>query len=417
MPKNQFPKDFLWGASTASYQVEGGNTNQWSEWEQANADFLARTAVNRLGWQPNWESIKAAAEDPSNYISGSGVEHYSRYATDFNLLEEMYMNSFRCGFEWSRLQPTEGAWDSAAVAHYHDYLAELKKRNITPIVTLWHWTMPAWFAQKGGFAKKRNLKYFDDFVTRFMQEFGGEVGHIITLNEPNVYATFSYLLGLWPPQRKNPLMFFRVYYNLAQAHKRAYKIIKSSQPDCRVGVAAQLSDTRAATPRNLLNRLTVQLSAYGWNWWFLNRIRRHSDFIGVNYYFTQYLNWRGQQKNPAAPLNDMAWYMEPTGIGNVLTAAWQRYKLPIIITENGLADATDGQRKWWLQATLSAVQKALAAGVIVQGYLHWSLLDNFEWAYGWWPKFGLVAVDRKTGERTLRPSAHYLAEYIHHHQK
>lgn len=402
----------MWGASTASYQVEGGNHTQWSEWEHANAERLARTAGERLGWQPNWTNIKSAAEDPQNYISGKGVEHYTRFVEDFDLLGSLHMNSFRCGFEWARLQPQEGAWDTAAVKHYHAYLAELKKRNITPIVTLWHWTTPVWFSDKGGFARRQNLKHFDDFVSRFIQEFGDEVSHVITLNEPNVYTAFGYLSGIWPPQHRNYLEFFTTYHNLTLAHKRAYVIIKNQQPNCAVGIAAQVSDSRPVSPKNVINRLAVHMADYGWNWWFLNRIRRNSDFIGLNYYFTQYLDWRGKQVNPKQPLNDMGWYMEPSGIYRALTRTWRRYKLPIIVTENGLADSTDAHRVWWLEETFQALQRAIKDGVTIWGYLHWSLLDNFEWAHGWWPKFGLVSVDRKTQKRTLRPSALWLGEYI-----
>jgi beta-glucosidase len=148
------------------------------------------------------------------------------------------------------------------------------------------------------------------------------------------------------------------------------------------------------------------------NWWFLDRIKDSLDFIGLNYYFTEYRNWWGKTANPKSPINDLGWYMEPSGIYPLLIKLWNRYKKPIIITENGLADAKDTHRQWWLQETIQALQKALADGVDLRGYLHWSLLDNFEWAYGWWPKFGLVAVDRETMRRTLRPSAKWLAKTI-----
>src|SRR5690606_25777659 len=152
---------------------------------------------------------------------------------------------------------------------------------------------------------------------------------------------------------------------------------------------------------------------YFWNWWFYNRTDRYMDFVGFNYYFTDYYRW-GDYKhiknrelfhrdNPREPKNDLGWYMEPEGVYPLIVRAWAHYKKPILITENGLADENDQSRRWWLEETIVALERAISEGIPVIGYLHWSLLDNFEWAYGWWPKFGLIAVDRKSMERTVRP--------------
>src|SRR6185437_17178847 len=125
MDPNLFPKDFLWGASTASHQVEGGNENQWTEWELANATELAKTVPKRLSWLPNWKQVKADATDPENYVSGKGVDHYNRYEEDFDLLEKLHLNSFRFGIEWSRVEPKEGTWNLEAIKHYHRYIDNL----------------------------------------------------------------------------------------------------------------------------------------------------------------------------------------------------------------------------------------------------------------------------------------------------
>ena len=197
-----YPKGFLWGASTASHQVEGGTHNQWSEWEQTQAQQLAAGAQKRLGWLPNWESIASQATDPQNYLSGNGVEHFARYEQDFDLLRDLNMNAYRLGIEWSRLEPTPGTWDDAAIEHYRQVLQALKRRGITPVLTLWHWTMPVWFTQKGGFEKRANLAHFDRYVHKVLTTFGNDVHYVITLNEPTVYAGLSYQSGEWPPQRK-----------------------------------------------------------------------------------------------------------------------------------------------------------------------------------------------------------------------
>ncbi len=408
----RYPKDFLWGASTASHQVEGDTHTQWDDWEKANAIRLAQTAPKRLSKLPNWGRIGNEATKPENYIAANGVEHYSRYVEDFRLLKKMNMNAFRFSVEWARLEPTEGQWNEQAVEHYRRYIAEMKKQGIESILTLWHWTMPTWFTQKGGFESRQNIHYFERYVTKVISEFNQELEFVIVLNEPSVYVSLGYLVGSWPPMRRNPLKTVRVYYNLAIAHRKAAKIIKSINPKISIGVAAQLGNIQPINKRNFVNKFVVKTVLYINNWWFLNRIRNDLDFIGINYYFTHYLNWFGKTKNPKAPLNDMGWYMEPGGIQPVIETAWQKYHKPIIITENGVADALDQYRQWWLSETLEVMQSILKKDVKLFGYLHWSLLDNFEWDSGWWPKFGLIAVDRRTMHRTIRPSALWLAKQI-----
>lgn len=407
-----FPKDFLWGASTASHQVEGGTHNQWSVWELEHANELAKTARHRLGWLPDWKEFKPYAEDPNNYVSGRGVDHYKRYEEDFDLLKELNLNSFRFGIEWSRLQPSKDAWDAGAIAHYREYIAALKARGIEPILNIWHWTMPLWFTELGGFERYANLKYWDEFVARVAKEFGKDITYIITINEPNVYASFGYLTGEWPPQQKNWLKFVQVYWNLGAAHRRAYKILKRHKKSFRVGVASQLANIQAKRPHNYLDIMATRWMRYFWNWWFLNRVKRHQDFVGFNYYFTDY--YQGFKRiSPKIPTNDLGWYMEPEGLYPLIIRVWSRYKKPIIITENGVADTHDQYRQWWIEESIIALERAMSEGAQVHGYLHWSLLDNFEWKYGWWPKFGLVAVDREHGmKRTTRPSAKWFAEKI-----
>src|SRR5581483_7942389 len=412
MKKNSpFPDDFLWGASTAAHQVEGNTHNQWSEWELANAGRLAATFTKRLHWLPNLADITPAGTDPANYVSGRGVEHYERYREDFGILQELGMNAFRFSIEWSRVESEEGKWDEQAIVHYREYISELKKRNIEPVLTLWHWTMPLWFTNKGGFAKQANVAHFVRYARKMGELFGGELRYVITLNEPNVYTQLSYFQGEWPPQGRNPLVAIRVYRNLVQAHKAAYSALKLVCPNVQVGIAMQAGNVLPKHPNDLLARSAGSIAEYLNNWWFLDRIRRHQDFIGINYYFTH--NLKGLKlRNPENPISDLGWYMTPSLIDRLLKRVAQRYHLPVIITENGLADAHDVQRQWWLEETIGALKRALDAGVDLRGYLHWSLLDNFEWAYGWWPKFGLVDVDRTTMKRTVRPSARWLADYI-----
>lgn len=410
-PSN-FPKDFFWGASTASHQVEGGNHNQWSVWELENARELAQTAHQRLSWMPVWEQNKGQAEDPENYVSGRGVEHYARYKEDFAVAKSLNLNAFRFGIEWSRIEPVEGQWDQAAIDHYKLYIQELRALHLEPFLNIWHWTLPVWFTDKGGFKHHANIAYFERFVKKIADELLEDVAYVITLNEPNVYTSLSYLTGEWPPQEKGPLQFMKVYWNLTRAHRAAYKILKAQKPVLQIGVAAQLANIQAKRPHNVFDNLTTKWMRYFWNWWFLLRIKNYQDFIGFNYYFTDYYTGIGKRQNPKVPLSDMGWYMEPEGLYPLLIRVWSRFKKPIFITENGLADADDQFRRWWIEETFVAMERAISEGVELKGYFHWSLLDNFEWKYGWWPKFGLVAVNRKTMERSVRPSAKWLSNRI-----
>lgn len=410
---NKFPKDFFWGGSTASHQVEGGTHNQWSVWELQHAKELAQTAHQRLSWIPSWQDIKDQAEDPENYVSGKGVDHYNRYEEDFAIAAGLNLNAFRFGIEWSRIEPEEGQWNQAEIDHYKQYIAFMRKQGLEPFLNIWHWTMPVWFTEKGGFEKRSNLEYFDRFVQKIADELIDDVVYVLTINEPNVYASFGYLTGEWVPEEKSPLKFLNVYWNLARAHRRAYKILKAKKPIIQVGAAIQLANIQAKNPHSIPHGVTTQWMRYFWNWWFINRIRRYQDFVGFNYYFTDYYNGLGKRENPQVPVNDLGWYMEPEGLYPLLIRVWSRYKKPIFVTENGLADADDQYRRWWIEETIVAMERAISEGVELKGYFHWSLLDNFEWKYGWWPEFGLVKVDRKNGmKRTVRPSAKWFAERI-----
>lgn len=417
-----FPKNFYWGASTASHQVEGGTLNQWSVWELAHASELAKRAKERLSAEAYhnlptltiWPDIEKQAMTPENYVSGKGVDHFRRYPEDFDIAaKQLNFNAFRFGIEWSRIEPEDGKWNDEAIQHYRTYIDEIKARGMEPFLNIWHYTNPVWFEKKGGFAKKANLVYFERFVQKVVDEFGAQINFVITINEPNVYATFSYLIGEWPPMQKNWLTFMYVYRNLAIAHKRAYKILKHSHRHLQVGVAMQLANIQAKRPHNFFDQLSTKYMRYLWNWWFLKRVNKYQDFIGINYYYTDYYTGLLKRQNPRVPISDMGAYMEPEGLYPLILRAWVRFKKPIYVTENGVPDAADDYRRWWLEETIIAMERAISEGVDLRGYFHWSLLDNFEWAYGWWPKFGLVHVDREHGmKRTIRPSAKWFAEII-----
>lgn len=408
----RFPKRFLWGAATSAHQVEGNTHNQWSVWELENAKALAAQAQYQWGDLDSWPRVKKEASDPKNYVSGRGPDHYNRFPLDFDIMQKLNMNALRFSVEWSRLEPEEGAWNVEAVEHYKTYLNELKARDIEPIVTLFHFTLPVWFTDRGGFEKRSNVQYFVRFAERIVREFGTSVRFVITLNEPDVYADQSYLAGHWPPAHANKKEFWKVTRNLAYAHNKAAESIHAINRRYKVSIAKNSPYVYAGDNASLSQKSATALQ-YLQDDYFLKKVIKSCDFIGVNYYFSNRV-YGYRIHNPDIHVSDTGWDLSPANIQFALERLHEKYHLPIIITENGLADADDEQRQWWLRQTLIGMQKAMDNGVKLDGYLHWSLLDNFEWDKGFWPRFGLISVDRETLKRTVRPSALWLGKVIKH---
>lgn len=409
LPLN-FPAHFLWGASSSAHQVEGGNHNQWSVWELQNAKALASKARYQAKYLPKWEEVKDEATSPANYVSGLATDHYRRYEEDFAILKQLNMNAWRFSIEWSRIEPQEGAWNAPAIEHYRQYLRRLKQLGIEPVVTLWHWTVPVWFEEKGGFTKRSNVAFFVRFAEKIFDELGQDFRYVITLNEIEVYVGKSFLVSEWPPQQHSKWQAFKVLMNLVSAHKKIYKMAHAKGRKYLVSIAKNSAYHYAGDDAKL-SEWTADFMRWIEDYFLLNRVKKHLDFIGLNYYFTnRYLGYKVH--NNLGDKNDLAWDMQPANIEKVLTELYDRYNLPIIITENGLADRDDEFRKWWISQTLLAVHRAIQSGVHVEGYLHWSLTDNFEWSSGFWPRFGLVAIDYKTRTRTVRPSAVWFGQLI-----
>lgn len=406
-----FPKKFLWGVATSAHQVEGGTHNQWSVWELEHAKTLAAQAEYNVAHMPKWNDIKPEATNPDNYISGKSARHYNVYEKDFDIVQKMNMNAFRFSIEWSRIEPTEGAWNAEAVQHYKEYLKALKHRNIEPVMTLFHFTLPVWFAEKGGFEKRSNVKYFLRFADKILKDIGTHVRYIVTVNEPEIYAEHSYLKGDWPPNKTSKTTMLRVCANLAYAHNEVAKLAHKTSRRFKVGVAVNIAHHYPGDDAKL-TRATAK-SAQMANELFLGRVKKYTDWIGLNYYFSnRYYGYRAH--NPNEQVSDLGWDMQPENIQYVIERLFMKYGKPIIITENGVADKDDEYRQWWITKTLRAIDAALQKDIPVEGYLHWSLLDNFEWAYGKWPRFGLIEVDYATGRRKPRKSAVWFARVLKH---
>lgn len=406
----KFPKNFLWGVATSAHQIEGGQHNQWSVWELENAKALAAQSSYQFDDLSNWPEVKRSAQTPSNYVSGRATEHYARFAEDISLVRKLNLNAFRLSIEWSRVQPEQGAWDAGAVKHYKEVLAELKKQGIEPMVTLFHFTLPVWFAEMGGFEKRANVKFFVEFAERILSELGGTIRYVITINEPEIYASQSYLEAKWPPQVQNRAQYRRVLANLAFAHNTIAKKLHAASRRYRVSVAKNSAYIYPGDDSALSVRAAAVMQ-YQRDDMFLRKVIKQCDFLGVNYYFSERV-YGYRVHNPDERLNDLGWDMQPQYLERALERLSEKYKKPIIVTENGLADASDEDRQWWLMQTILAMQRAMRNGVELLGYFHWSLTDNFEWDKGYWPRFGLYAVDYRTMERTPRPSAVWFAKVL-----
>ena len=389
----KFPNNFLWGSATSSHQVEGDKHNDWTEWEKSarRISYLKKSGL-------------ADQYGLDNFISARACRHYHLFHDDFQTAKDLGHNSTRFSIAWSRVEPEEGKFNQAEIDHYVAKARKLRELGMEPIVTLWHWPIPIWLRDIGGWENKKTIEYFSRFVTKIVEAMKDDVTYWITLNEPEIYAGASYLTSEWPPQKHNPIAYLKVTNNLIKAHKTAFTAIKNIQANALVGIA---TDNIYFEPykNKLINKLLAHFADWWINFYFLNRIKNHQDFIGVNYYFHNRINY-GFGKNENRIISDMGWELYPQGIYNVLMDL-KKYNKPIIITENGLADAEDRKRAWFILESLKAVHRAIEDGADVHGYLHWSLMDNFEWAFGFWPRFGLIEVEYKNHERRIRPSAYF----------
>lgn len=388
-----FPPQFFWGCATSAHQIEGGLVNDWTEWEKSSG---------RLA------DLNDKQQDPFDFISGQAANSYLENNADIACLKELNANAYRFSVDWSRIEPSEGKFDEEALEYYLIFLKKLRAHGIEPLVTLWHWTLPLWLKDRGGWESQKTVNCFRRFVEKTVSYLNPEVNFWATLNEPMVYASQSYLSGEWPPQKKNPLAFWRVINNLAAAHRVAYMVIKKIDQNNKVGIAKHNIYFEAANNK-IINRGLKFLADWWWNFRFLNKIKNHQDFIGLNYYFHSLINHGFKQPFQYEKKSDLEWGLHPEGIYYLLKDL-KRYGLPIYITENGLADRGDQHRSWYIEEILKNVHRAISEGVEVKGYFHWSLIDNFEWAAGFHPRFGLYEVNYQTYERLARPSAQFYAD-------
>lgn len=399
-----FPKDFLWGAATSAHQVEGNNIH--SDW-----------------WE--WESQGKLTTDKGEITPRSGVtcNQYEFYRDDFDLVESLGHNTHRLSLEWARIEPEEGKFNEQELDHYKNVLKDLKRRGLKVMLTMQHFTLPKWLADKGGWENLKSPIFFERFVKKVVPQVADFVDLWITINEPGVTMYLGYLVGLHPPKKRDKFKATVVYLNMARAHKKAYKIIHDLVPNSQVGIANNIASFNSFHRHSLLESLwTWGLDNFNNHLFYkLTGIKTH-DFLGLNYYFNQYISFNGEKARLPSivdivttkkDVSDLGWEIRPEGLFDVLMD-FSDYHLPIYITENGIASTNDDRRVRFLISYLKEIYHALAAGANIKGYYHWSLIDNYEWHNGFNPRFGLIEVDYNSQKRTPRPSAFVYADIIQH---
>jgi len=396
----QFPDNFLWGAATSAYQVEGQNLFcDWWEWEK------------RVGLKD---------------LSGLACRHYELFETDFVLAKELHHNAHRLSIEWSRIEPEEEKFDAKEVEHYKKVITCLKNHQLEPLVTLHHFTNPLWFSKKGGWCNRRSKEYFLRYARYIVEALGPQVRFWMTINEPQVYLYHGYISGAWPPQEKSLFKSKQAENNLIAAHIASYWAIheiyrRNNLADPLVSFANHMQSFVPCTS-SLRDKIAVKIRNKLFNFGFLEALLKNKalDYIGINYYsrslvelhswwpwsfFTDTCN----QNHHSLPKNSLGWDIYPQGLYDLLLKL-KKYGLPVIITENGICIEDDNLRWEFIREHLKNVALAIQQGVKVAGYLYWSLIDNFEWDKGFGPRFGLIEVDYRNYCRTIRQSAKKYAQ-------
>jgi beta-glucosidase len=383
---NTFPDGFVWGTATAAHQIEGGNwNNDWWAWEHAPGSPCAEP-------------------------SGDACDSWNRSGDDVALVADLGLGSYRFSVEWSRIEPEEDEWSHAAVDHYRRLCDALRAAGIDPTVTFHHFTTPRWVSARGGWEDPDTAERFAAFCHRLADELGDGMARACTINEPNIVATAGWLLGFFPPGKTDPDLRLRVDDVFVDAHRRAVEAIRAAAPGVPVGLTLSMTEhTPVDGGEQAAAAMEKEMEDV-----FLDAVDG-DDFLGVQAYSRMRIGPGGMVgPEDGVPVLDMGYEYWPQALEACLRRAWTYTggRVPLVVTENGIGTADDEQRIAYVHAALEGVLRALADGVDVRGYTYWSLLDNFEWAYGYRPRFGLVSVDRETFVRTPKPSAAWYREVV-----
>jgi beta-glucosidase len=400
---NAFPDKFLWGCATAAHQVEGNNVN---------SDLWAMEHLPQ-----------SMFKEPS----GDACDHYHLYAQDIAMLADLGFNTYRFSLEWARIEPEEGFFSNAELDHYRRMITACREHNLTPMVTYSHFSLPRWFAVKGGWANAQAPDLFARFCERATKHFGDLIGIASTLNEPDVPQLLNWFnlpgapagmsitdmmqMGLQNVRKQLNApewsgLFLgdgnRTRDGLLAAHGKGREAMKSVRPDMPVGFNLAMTDDQPAPEDSHLEEKRADV--YG-PWL---ETAKHCDYLGVQTYSRSVVGKKDLPVPQGAEVTQVGWEFYPQCVEHVVRYAAKRAGVPIYVTENGIATDDDTRRVEYYRQALAGLKHAIDDGVDVRGYVAWSLIDNFEWMSGFAPKFGLVAVDLKTQKRTIKPSAAFL---------
>lgn len=374
-----FPKDFFFGTSTAAAQVETAFEHDWEGYRTKDDFIFART-----------------------------TDHEKRFQEDATIIASLAPH-YRMSLQWSKLQRGPDAkFHPETVREYQAFLQLLRTKGVSIMMVLHHFTNPTWFAERGGWEKRENVDLWVDYAQQVVDLFGPWVSYWNTINEPNVYASFGWIAGFFPPFKQNPVTAAAVVRNLSLGHEALYAYIKSRHPQAWVGIS---HNAVVFSQENLLGWFPARLG----DWWFMEFVPGHFeqvDFFGMSYY--------GRISHDPFPItylgtpekirrlgrrHDDIWDYHPQGMRTCLDRYWNKYKKPIIITENGVCTQRDEWRQQAIREYAQVLHRALSDGIDIRGYYWWSTWDNFEWHLGPEMRFGLYACDWKTKNRTERASA------------
>ena len=381
MPTISFPDGFLWGTATAAHQVEGGNVhNDW--------------------WAFEHDPDSAATES-----SGDACDSWHRWPEDLDLLRSLGFGAYRFSIEWSRIEPEEDEWSTAALDHYRAMCDGCHERGLVPMVTFHHFTTPRWLARRGGWEAADAPERFARLCERAAARLGDLIGYGCTINEPNIVAMMGYGYGIFPPGVSDWDRRRKVDDAFCRAHRLAVEALRAGPGSFPVGLTLSMNDYQAVSggePR--LEELRhqsedVYLAA-----------TTGDDFVGVQTYSRARVGPEGMLgPEPGVPVTQMGYEFWPQALEGTIRRAWEfTGGIPVVVTENGIGTGDDDQRRAFVTEALAGVRRCLDDGIDVRGYVYWSLLDNFEWVLGYGPTFGLVAVDRQDFTRRPKPSAEWL---------
>ena len=407
--KFSLKSNLILGSATAATQIEGGDSNN------------------------NWARFAAEGKIHDGTTPLNACDHYNRWREDIDLMAELGMKIYRFGIEWSRIEPENGVFSSEAIAHYREEIEYMISKGIRPMMTIHHFTNPLWFEDMGGFTAKESVDIFMRFAEKVVDSLGDLVDDYITINEPNVYATHSLFYGIWPPEKKSIRALVKAYSNLTACHVKAYNMIHEKrrhmgkgEGETLVSFANHLRVFAPKNPKNPIHRMFSSLTEYLFQGSITKAMMtgktrfpvlrrkgvkrgKYYDYIGINYYTRSTVSKLADGVREGCFKNDLGWEIYHEGLIELSNKLSKKYDAPVFVTENGTCDNTDAFRSRFIYDQLKLISESDNR---IERYYHWSFLDNFEWREGEGSRFGLVHINYKTQERTLKESGKLYASII-----